>query len=264
MGENQINIDEKRIFAEQRRAEIAGLIERDGSVDVASLAGRFSTSRETIRKDLTDLERQGILKRTHGGAVLESRFREFPVFFRGVRQVEEKKWLCKKAASSLHDGDTLFIDNSSTMLYLPQYIPEQLRITILTNSVNFLLEASRIPNRSWNMICLGGFFNPGNLSVHGAGTMKLAQEYYPSKALFSCTGISPQSKITDNSHYEIEVKRMMIERAQETFLLADQTKLNKSGQIYLCELEDIDHLISTTQDGIDYLRQKNVDIILAD
>lgn len=232
------------MFSEQRKAEIVKQLEKDGSINVNVLAERFCTSKETIRKDLNELERQGVLTRTHGGAVLENRNREYPVMVRGIQETEAKKRICKKAASFIAEGDTLFVDNSSTMLYLPQYIPAQLSITILTNSINFLLETAKMQNHNWLIICLGGILNQSNFSVYGSGALKCAEEYYPSKTFFSCAGVSAQNKVADSSLHEIEVKRMMISRAQQSFLLADATKFKKAGQIFLCGFDDVDCIVT--------------------
>jgi DeoR family fructose operon transcriptional repressor len=260
------------MYSEQRKATIIELIEENGSIDVNSLSARFKISRETIRRDLSVLERQGVLKRTHGGAVLGAQSAsahagEFPVSIRGIRQIEAKEAICKKAASCIADKDVLFVDNSSTLLYLPQFIPTRLNLTIMTNSIKFLLETAKIPGNNWLMICLGGIFNPSNLSVHGAGTMKSAEEYYPSKAFFSCAGISQRNLVADSSLHEIETKRMMIGRSQESFLLADHTKLGKDGQMFLCGFEDIDNLITdkkADRDILRYLEQADINLLFAE
>lgn len=263
------------MYSEQRKAEIIQLIEQNGSINVNALAERFETSRETIRRDLSDLERQGVLKRTHGGAVLETQGAaasppvEFPVGIRGIQRVEEKNRICRKAASFVREGDTLFVDNSSTLLYLPKYIPADMQITILTNSINFLLEVSKVSHYNWLLICLGGIFKSSNLSVHGAGTLKSAEEYYPSKTFFSCAGISRHNKVADSSLHEIEAKRMMIERAQETFLLADHTKFEKAGQMFLCELSAVNCIVTdpATEEGaadLSHLRQAGVNLVVSD
>lgn len=236
------------MYCQERKADIIQLIEKEGTVDVNALAARFRTSKETIRRDLTDLERQGILKRTHGGAILEAHATpgvwEYPVGIRGGQHVAEKNSICKKAASFIRQGDTLFVDNSSTLMYLPRYISPDLNITIITNSIHFLLETSKIMRHNWLLICLGGIFRSSNLSVHGASAIKSAGEYYPNKTFFSCAGISPVNMIADSSLYEIETKQLMINRAQETFLLADRSKFEKLGQMYLCSFGSVNHIIT--------------------
>ncbi|MDR1539353.1 MAG: DeoR/GlpR family DNA-binding transcription regulator [Clostridiales bacterium] len=259
------------MYSQQRQLEIIQQIEKRGSVPVSELAERFTVSRETIRKDLSHLERQGILKRTHGGAVMEEPFTahnsEYPVGIRGIQQMKEKKEICRKAASFILEGDVIFVDNSSTPLYLPQFMPRQLNITIITNSIKFLLETTKISDHNWLLLCLGGIFRAANLSVYGTGTIKSGAEYYPNKAFFSCAGISPHSMVTDGSLQEIETKQMMITHAQETFLLADHTKLERTGQMRLCDFTDVDTLITDLNSSVavpDYLSHIGIRLVMAD
>jgi DeoR family fructose operon transcriptional repressor len=260
------------MYSAARKAEIRSLIGQKGSVEVNMLAELFRTSRETIRRDLSELEQQGALKRTHGGAMLDPSLApppESPVGERGVRQMEEKKLICQKAAGFICSNDTLFIDNSSTMIYLPQYIPADMHITILTNSISFLYETAKVNNYNWLLICLGGIFKSRNLSVHGSDTLKNAEPYYPTKTFISCTGISPVNKIADSSPYEVEIKRMMIDRAQEVFLLADHTKFEKAGQVFLCDFDSVDHIITgpafaRPEGAGEFLNKMNIHLVTAE
>jgi len=254
------------MYCEQRKVEIIKIIEKDGSINVNALAEYFNISKETIRKDLNDLEKQGMLKRTHGGALLESLGREYPLDLRGSQQIKAKNLICQKAASYIRENDTLFIDNSSTLLYLIQYIPTKINLTILTNSINLLLMAAKIQNHNWLLICLGGIFNSRNMSVYGSTSLKSADEYYPNKTFFSCAGITRNNMVADSSFHEIEIKKLMIGRAQEAFLLADHTKFDKAGQMFLCGFDDVDYLITDDikHDNCNYLRQSGTHIILAE
>jgi DeoR family fructose operon transcriptional repressor len=260
------------MFSEARKAEIRSLLTQKGTIEVNALAELFNTSKETIRRDLCDLERQGALKRTHGGAILEMLEApppESPVGERGVQQREEKKLICRKAADFIQNGDTLFIDNSSTMIYLPRYISRDITITIITNSIGLLYEISRVNSNNWLPICLGGIFKPRNLSVHGSDTLKNAEPYYPSKTFVSCTGISPLNQFADSSPQEVELKRIMINRAQTAYMLADHTKFKKTGQIFLCDFSSIDCLItdpkfSQLESGQEIPAQNNIDLVIAD
>jgi DeoR/GlpR family transcriptional regulator of sugar metabolism len=130
------------------------------------------------------------------------------------------------------------------MIYLPLYIPPELNITIITNSIGFLYETSKITNNHWILICLHGMVRSRNLSIYGYDTLKSAELYYPNKIFISCTGISVANRIADSSPYEVDIKRMMIERAQKVFLLADHTKLGESGQIFLCDFSSVENLIT--------------------
>jgi len=257
------------MYSEARKAEIRTIIGQKGTVEVNSLAEFFQTSRETIRRDLGELEKQGALKRTHGGAMLESAAGapESPMEERGIQQMEEKKRICRSAAEHICSNDTLFIDNSSTMIYLPRYIPSDIHLTIITNSIGLLFEVAKVIDHNWLLISLGGTFNSNNLSVYGLDTIKNADPYYPTKAFISCTGISRINKIADSSPHEAEVKRMMINRAQEVFLLADHTKFTKTGQVYICDFSAIDHIITDkpvigSKGEFDFLGNLDIKVVL--
>lgn len=271
------------MYSIERKSEILNLLEVYGSVNVAELAKLFNTSKETIRRDLRELEQQGALTRTHGGAIpliseapsdpnAESTYNnapipnEYPVSIRGIRHFKEKQQICKTAASFIQPGDTVFVDNSSTLIYLAQYVPAHIPVTFITNSLNFLLESAKLNNPQHLYVCLGGVFKSSNLSVHGNITLKNAQEYYPNKAFLSCTGISPQRMLTDSSIQEIAAKQLMMELSNEVFILADHSKFERNGQIFLSSFQNVTHVITdaaTDTEKCYYLTNHNIDIIVA-
>lgn len=260
------------MYSIERKSEIVSILEASGSVDVSFLAQKFGTSKETIRRDLREMEEDGLIKRTHGGAVLNkmsdtaSSPEEYPIAIRGIQRFSEKNSICKRAAAFIEDGDTIFIDNSSTTMYLPKYIAPELHVTIITNSIKVLVEYSASPNPNHVMICLGGIFNSANLSLYGSSCLKSAEIYYPNKAFLSCAGISRQNMLADSSIYEIDTKRMMIDRVHEVFMLVDHTKFEKSSQIFLCKMSDVQHLITDSgvdMSKLDFLDRSNVNLVVA-
>lgn len=235
------------MYSIERRSEIIGMLERHGKVDTNDLAEHFGISRETARRDLRSLEEEGVVKRTHGGAVAVRNggaAEEYPVAVREIRQYREKISICEKAAGLISDGDVIFADNSSTTRYLARYIPGDISVTVLTNSLGLLMEAGKRDCEKHTYICLGGIFKGRNLSMYGSITENCIKDYYPDKVFLSCTGIDTERGIlTDGSMEEVESKKMMIENARKAVLLADGSKLGKSGQVYLCKLGDIDTVI---------------------
>ncbi|MFR5684868.1 MAG: hypothetical protein ACLUD1_12685 [Clostridia bacterium] len=130
----------------------------------------------------------------------------------------------------------------------------------------FLLESINTPNHNHTYICLGGIFRDSNLSVHGTTTLKNAEEYYPNKAFLSCAGISPQNMFADSSIHEIDAKRLMIQRTQQVFMLADYTKFHKVGQIFLTDFHSVDYLITdhnTDLSSLGYLMQSRMQLLAA-
>lgn len=257
----------------ERQSEIMNLLQRKGSITVAELSEVFRISKETIRRDLCELEESGVLKRTHGGAIIKRPLPvnskteyESPIYIRNIQNVEEKQLICKTAAAAINDGDTIFIDNSSTCLYLYKYIPSDIQVTFLTNSIPFLIECSKSQNPNHTIVCLGGIFKGSNMSLYGNITIKNAAHYFPGKAFISCTGIHSNNNITDSGIHEIDVKKTLLQHSQTKYLLADYTKFNQIGQVYLSDLSAIDYIITdkkTRLSQFPFLDYSNVKVIAA-
>lgn len=239
------------MFSVERQSQILETLEHEGKVDVNLLASRFSTSRETIRRDLRDMEAAGILKRTHGGAVLaagnHSEGYEYPLLVREVQKYEEKQRICRAAAKLVEDGDTIFLDNSSTTIGLIRYVPKQIKFTVVTNSIQIMLEAGKLNNSNIVVIALGGVLNMKNYSLTGMLSKNFAQNFFPEKSFMSCRGVDEKSGMTDASILEIEVKRDMLNRSKEFILLADYSKFGLVGAVYMGGLNEIDVVVTDSK-----------------
>lgn len=260
----------KNIFGVERKSEILKFLEENGRVEVNQLAAFFNASCETIRRDLNEMEVRGLLKRTHGGAILSnaisSTAQEYPVNFREIQRFKEKNAICKLAATFIKNGDSIYIDNSSTCLYLIQYIPADFQVTIITNSIKLLIGKNEINTPSLSFICLGGFYHKDNFSTYGNLSLRNAGEFFPAKSFMSCGGILPPNRLTDSSLLEVDTKRLMIERSEEVIILADHTKFGRASTVYLADFEDIDKVVtddSPPADQLTELIKAGVDIHLA-
>jgi len=239
------------MYGIQRQSLILEMLVAEGEVEVTKLAEKFGTSKETIRRDLRELEESGLLTRTHGGAVsgnhLVSEGYEYPLLVRGLQKYEEKQMICRATIPLLEDGDTIFLDNSSTTMSLLKYIPSNLKITIVTNSIQVILEVGKLHNPNLVVMCLGGVFYEKNYSLIGVLSIDAANRFFPDKAIMSCRGIDKRSGMTDASIYEIDVKRKMLENAKRFILMADYTKFGLTGAIHLGGLEEIDILVTDSK-----------------
>ena len=248
------------MYIEERRKKILDILSNTGRVDVTQLAEDFGISKETIRRDLKVLEETQQLRRTHGGAIVNasassdySEYSELPANIRSTLNIESKKVICRLAASKINDGDTIFVDNSTTCIYLCQFLPKDKQITLITNSIPFLNECAKMANPNHTLICLGGILKGSNMSLYGALTMQNTLEYFPSKAFVSCTGIISSNQITDYGVQEIEAKRTFLHKANEVFLLADHSKFRAAGHVLLGTMSDIDYLITDQHTDYSYL-----------
>lgn len=235
------------MLAIERKNRLISYIETNGKAEVAELAKILNVVPETIRRDLKDLEAKGMLMRTHGGAVIGGRKElEYPVYVREMQFYAEKQEMCKKAAELIDDGDTIYVDNSSTLINLIRYIRPDLNVTLLTNSVGILNFAATLENNI-TIICSGGIFSKKNMSLSGSIAHHLNTEFFPNKAFISCHGISIEHGLTDGSLNEADFKRSMIKVSQKTFCVADHSKIGKVGPVKLVPIDNIDVLITDVE-----------------
>ena len=245
------------MYSHERKAKILELLEQNSSVRVNELTDKLGTSKETIRRDLRELEHNGVLTRVHGGATLNlvgtassipvhenSLTGENPFVVRQVQHVNEKKVICKKAVSYIKNNDIIFMDSSSTTLFLLQFLPKDISLTIITNSIKVLLDATNCNNPNLTLILLSGFYDPNNYSLFGSRTVQSAEEFYPNKSFISCTGISLQHHLTGINLHEVDTKRAIIEKSNEVFLLADHSKFETRGPFHLTNFNSISHIIT--------------------
>lgn len=249
------------MYGVQRQSAILEILEQNGQVEVNELAKKYSTSKETIRRDLRSLEKSGLLTRTHGGAVpIEKSFSqgyEYPLFAREIKKYDEKQRICNGAVKLLEDGDMIFLDNSSTTMNFLRYVPEDLRLTVITNSIQVLLVAGELRTKNINIVSLGGLFNSKNYSVTGMLSNSFAKSFFPDKAILSCRGLTEESGMTDSSFLEVEVKRMMINNSKKLLVLADHTKFGLVGAINIGAISEIDYII--TDSKVDHERLQMFD-----
>lgn len=251
------------MYSQERKTKIIDLLGAQSSVSVSILSDMLHTSKETIRRDLKELEADGILTRTHGGAILNTNApnvgagakygdsflnNEYPFALRHVRNIPAKKLIAQKAASLIENRDTIFIDNSSTTLFLMDYIPKDIHLTIITNSIKVLLEATKLNNPNLSLISLAGFYNCNNYSVYGTRTIKSSEDFFPDKSFISCTGVTLSKQLTDISLNEVDTKQAMMKKSANTYLLVDHTKFDVNGPFYLSDIKNVDYIITNKHD----------------
>ena len=258
------------MFPSERRAKILQAINDKGHLDVNTLADKVGVSRETIRRDLKAMELEGLLKRARGGAIacedIGSGY-EMPVSFRATFHPELKDSLCKKAASFIKEGDLIIIDNSSTALGLIKYLPKEYHLTIITNSIQCLLQYYECGKHNWTCVSLGGILREKTFSTFGYIAEQALAQFRPNKVFISCTGINADYQVTDGTIDEFSLKQNMVRLGQEVFLLIDKTKFNKSGIIALCDVSDVDYIITNASldaEQAEFIGKCNTKVIYAE
>ncbi len=220
------------MLAEARRAAIAALLRDQRAVSITELEARFGVSGMTARRDLGELERAGVARRTHGGAVLPSISAEEDTFSHrlGV-DAEAKARLADAALELLAPHQTVFLDSSSTTYYLARRIADSgLNVTVISNSVPVMGALSGAEARPGGVVAIGGTLRRLTRSFVGPYAVRAILGHYADLLFFSVKGVSGDGVLTDADMLEAEVKRAMIAQSEHSVLLVDRTKLSARGQ----------------------------------
>ncbi|MEA5134700.1 MAG: DeoR/GlpR family DNA-binding transcription regulator [Candidatus Fimivivens sp.] len=249
----------------ERRSLIIEKIKQERMVKVAELIAQFGVSIETVRRDLEYLEKQGILKRVYGGAVIAGLYGEEPTYsHREVINFEEKKAIGIKASQFIDDGDTVFIDVGTTTREVAKNLLGKQNLTVITNAT--LIAHELIKNESCRVILLGGELRKGELSVAGFLTDKCIEYFNANKLIIGVGGITLSHGITDYNIEEANTRRMMIKRADKIIAVADYSKFGVTAMNNVCALRDVDTLVtdwSVSQKTISEIKLSGINVAIA-
>jgi DeoR/GlpR family transcriptional regulator of sugar metabolism len=231
---------------EQRQQRIALRVREAGSVTVAGLEKELGISAATARRDLTLLERQGKVKRTHGGAVPPGLTQHEDSFQQRLGEaVEQKKRLARAAATLLEADETVFIDSSTTAYYAARRILAGTSgVTCLTNLVPVMDLFSTADPSGASMVGLGGIFRALTLSFVGPCTIHTIESYMADRAFLSVKGITSEGYLTDINPLEAEVKKAMIRHAERPVLLVDGRKFEQRGFSVIAHVSKVSLVIT--------------------
>jgi len=236
------------MYAEERQQHILDRARAAGRVDVNSLAETLDVTPETVRRDLTILERHGVLRRVHGGAIPVERLGFEPgVETRTERYVAEKERIAKAALPHLPDEGTILLDAGTTTLRLAELIPRDHELTIVTNSLPIATMVAQHPGLS--LYLLGGRVRGRTLAAVGAWVTDALSDVFVDVAFIGTNGLSVESGLTTPDQSEAAAKRAMITAARRSVVLTDHTKIGVDHFSRFAELSDIAAVI--TDDGLD-------------
>lgn len=254
------------MLAVDRRKGILSRLKAAGSITVSELSVLYNVSEETIRRDLSRLEREGLLEKTYGGAYIkDGMHREVPFSLRNVAHVEEKEQIGRRGAELIENGDTIFIDASTTALHVGQAINGKENLIVITNA---LAAAYRLAEETdAKVICIGGTLRKTSLTAVGRFAENAIKNYYADKAFFSCDGVDRENGITDANENEAEVRKAMLQQAKKRILVADHTKFNRTSFVLIDRFEHVDTVITDqplSEPWVHFLQNKNIDYIISD
>jgi len=255
--------------ADERRSLILECLARDQVVKVADLSDRFAVSQVSIRRDLELLDRLGLLKRVHGGAVaIPNATLGQPHVTKMRHHVEEKERIGRAAAQLIRYGDRLIFDSGTTVLQVARSIPGDLlsagNLTVITGSLPIIQELG--PWKSVHLIVLGGIYLPEYETIVGPQAIDDLRGLHADKVFIGTDGLTFSHGVTTANLLEAEVDRAMVEAASEVIVVADSSKIGLIGLTTILPVTRINKLITDNKAPSDFvaaLREQGVEVILA-
>ncbi|HET6443555.1 MAG TPA: DeoR/GlpR family DNA-binding transcription regulator [candidate division Zixibacteria bacterium] len=233
----------KDLYLQERQSDIVRLVSENERVSVSELSHRYGVSEVTIRSDLQVLANQGLLVRTHGGAVPNNqRVTILSLTARLQLQEQEKRRIGREAAKGINSGDAIFLDTSSTTLAIAKNLKKHRYLTIITNSLAVAQEMLDSPGSE--VVMIGGRLRRDTASLVGIEGIEMLRDYHIQKGFFGIHGITFEAGLTDVSVDEAEVKRPLVKMCRQVIAVFDSTKWGKIGLSTFAKLHEIDQIIS--------------------
>ncbi len=256
----------KSYIPAQRRERIQEYLALHRIARSNDLSRLLAASEATIRRDLEWLEKAGVIQRTHGGAMLKQRLdSEAEYRHRAQLHSEEKRCIGEAAVSLVEEGDIIFINSGTTTTQIIRHMRNITDMTIITNN---LIAALDIGDVRYELIMLGGTFQPRSNSVAGRFAVSNLSQIYANKAFIGVDGINLKYGCTVPSNAESEIVRIMIERTHgEVIVCADHSKWGVISNFEITQIDRINKLITDSHLDLtaqDSLRSLGIEILLAD
>jgi len=231
------------MLAVERRKLILEKVHQEKKVIVSELSKEFGVSEETIRRDLDRLADEGHVIKSYGGAVInEIGSIDLPFNIRWKANSLGKKKIAELINREINDGDHIFLDASTTAVFIAKTIKQKKKLTVITNSIENLLELADVSG--WDIISTGGLLKQGTMSLTGKRASDTIERYNADKVFLSCKGIDLEKGVTEGSDETASIKQSMMANARKVYLTVDSTKFEKVGFSNICKLSKIDVVVT--------------------
>lgn len=232
------------MYAEERRQAIAARAREEGRVEVQALAADLDVTPETVRRDLTALERAGVLRRVHGGAIAQERFRDEPgLHEKASTMAAEKRRIAKLALERVPERGIILLDAGTTTGELAALLPDR-GLTVVTNALPI---ATLLAGHERTTVrVLGGRVRGRTMANVDGWALRALGELMVDVAFLATNGLTAARGLSTHDPDEAEVKRAMIAAARHRILLADHTKIGEDHLVAYAALRDLDVVITDT------------------
>jgi DeoR family fructose operon transcriptional repressor len=232
----------------KRKKYILDFLDKNEYINIQNIVENLNISKITARRDLNDLHNQGLLVRTHGGAI---RYEASDVMFefnnKAVNNCDAKLEICRHASKYIEEGETIYMDCGSTVFYLSRFLSRFRRLRVITNSLPVISELMPFPHLKIYLI--GGELDNSRRAFYGTMTEDLLYRYKADKAFIGAGGISLAHGLSSVDEKGASITKKMAESARQVFLLCDSSKIEKDSYFTYSSLSLVDCLI--TNNAID-------------
>jgi len=256
-----------KMFVSERRNKILHFLQDKQRLTVKELASKIGVSKATLRSDLNQMEEEGLLTRTHGGAILNEFATPLETSYsaRSRRDQKEKRMIAEKALEHIQEKQCILLDASSTTMELAYLLKQKnIRLTVITTGVRTALELNENPHI--NVILIGGMLTKGSASLEGTLGLDIINQFNIDIMFTSANGFTPNSGLTDFNLYEVQLKKELVKKSNVVIALIDQSKIGTVSSAVFANVDQINTLITDNDvdEGISKeLSSKNIKIINA-
>jgi DeoR family transcriptional regulator, aga operon transcriptional repressor len=248
----------------ERHAKILELIDKRGKVEVGELSRLFRISEVTIRNDLKDLHKRGLVRRAHGGAVrIETVSVDASLHVKAALHADEKQRIGAAAAALIKDGDTVILDSGTTTQHIAKHIKDRKDLTVITNGINVAMEL--LGAKGVRLVLLGGMVRQNSYSAVGHFAEDMLRQLSADKLFLAVDAFDLDFGLSTPNPEESKVNQAMVQIATEKILVADSSKFGKRSLSRIVPLSAIDKIITDNSLATDIqaeLRARGVEVVL--
>lgn len=254
MFKNNHRLRAKDMLKNERQEMILKILQDCKYISTQELVKKIFSSYSSIRRDLEELENVGLISRSYGMVELSNRnplLVSYPI--RINKNSELKRIIAQKAAKLIEEGDTIFIDPSSSCSFFAKELIQMKGITVITNNVEILNFMSQ---SSINVICSGGIQTaPNRYALVGPIAENTLRSIHADWAVFSARSLTMEGQIYDVNYNETTIRNVMLKNADKKLFLCDSSKLDTISTYYQCSLSNIDYLVCDSEKAKKHARK---------
>ena len=254
----------------ERRKQILDILATEGSINTNLLSERLGVTGATIRTDLRDLAREGAIVRFHGGVRLPEKQHTDELaenyMVRSVTHVDLKEKIGRRAAKLVQNGDTIFMDASSTAFNMIPFLKDTDDVTVITNGIHTAMELQH-HNNFKSIILIGGMLRPHSGTIEGVMCREMISRFRAEYYFVSGNGFSPEMGLSGNNLFELELKRICADRSKHIVALIDSTKMGADSASVFISPNKIDYLVTddnADQVTVEACKKKGMNVLVAD